>query len=94
MVISNIGRLTIFSLVCVAAAHADPPAQPVPRVGSCPGGYNSSGAYCVPTKSGRFAVQRSGSCPGGYYSSGNYCVASSDSSKLAIQKLGSCPSGY
>ena len=91
----NKSRLTALALSLFAiGVHAAPPAQPVLREGSCPGGYYSSGNYCVPTGSAHFAVPRSGSCPGGYYSSGNYCVASSDSSKIAIPRSGSCPGGY
>ena len=75
-------------------ALAAPPAQPLARTGSCPSGYYASGNYCVPTASGRFAIEREGSCPSGYYASGNYCVASSDRSRLAIRRVGSCPSGY
>ncbi len=75
-------------------AQAAPAPQPVPRNGSCPSGYYSSGDYCVPSSGARFALARNGSCPSGYYSSGNYCVASSDDSKLAIPRSSSCPSGY
>lgn len=77
-----------------AVALAAPPAQPLARKGSCPSGYYASGNYCVPTASGRHAIERNGSCPSGYYASGDYCVASSDRSKLAIHRAGSCPSGF
>jgi hypothetical protein len=83
-----------FLVMGAEEASADPPPQPVPRNGSCPSGYFSSGEYCVPGSNARFAVPRSGSCPSGYFSSGDYCVASSSSSKLAIPRRGSCPSGY
>ena len=76
------------------SSNAAPPAQPLERDGACPSGYSSSGEYCVPNRTGRFAIGRNGSCPSGYSSSGNYCVASSDNSKLAIHMKGSCPSGY
>lgn len=75
-------------------ALSAPPAQPLPRDGSCPGGYYASGNYCVPNANGRYAISRNGSCPSGYHSSGNYCVASSDNSKLAIHRKGSCPGGF
>lgn len=86
----------MLALACFAGqqAAAAPPAQPLPRDGSCPGGYYASGNYCVPSANGRYAIARNGSCPGGYYSSGKYCVASSDNSKLAIHRNGSCPSGF
>lgn len=86
--------MTLLGLMVATGTHAAPPAAPLPRDGSCPSGYYSSGDYCVPSSSGRFAVVRRGSCPSGYYSSGNYCVASSDDSHLAILRSGSCPSGY
>ena len=50
---------------------------PLPKVGSCPLGYYSSGSYCVPADRGtnREAIQKSGStCPLGWYTSGSYCV--------------------
>ena len=86
----------MFGLLVIGASEvsADPSPQPVPRSGSCPSGYFSSGEYCVPGSGARFALQRHGSCPSGYFSSGDYCVASSSSSKLAIPRRGSCPSGY
>ena len=86
-----VGALT--GLIASAAIVA-PPAAPLAKDGSCPTGYYSSGNYCTPTASARFALPKDGSCPSGYYSSGNYCLASSDSSRLAIPKRGSCPSGY
>ncbi len=71
------------------------PAQPVIRDGSCPSGYSSSGNYCVPGSSARYALPRGGSsCPSGYFSSGNYCVAASKDSRFAIPRRGGCPSGY
>ena len=33
-------------------ALAQQPVQPLPKVGSCPLGYYSSGSYCVPSRSG------------------------------------------
>jgi len=92
----HLATATLAAVACLTAwqAVAAPPAQPLPRDGSCPSGYYSSGNYCVPNANGRYAISRNGSCPSGYYSSGNYCVASSDSSKLAIHRKGSCPSGF
>ena len=90
-------RLTItFSLlvsVISMVASAAPPAQPLPREGSCPSGYYASDKYCVPTSSARFAIKRDGTCPSGYYASDNYCVATTDSAKAVIPRAGSCPSG-
>ena len=76
---------------------AQQPVQPLPKVGSCPLGYYSSGSYCVPSSGGntRGAIEKSGGCPLGFYSSGNYCVSSPSSNREAIQKTGnSCPLGY
>ena len=80
-----------------SAGLAQQPVQPLPKVGSCPLGYYSSGGYCVPSSGGntRGAIEKSGSCPLGFYSSGNYCVSSASSNREAIQKTGnSCPLGY
>ena len=74
-------------------ATADPAAVPVPKVGSCPSGYSTSGSYCNPGSSARFAMPKVGSCPSGYSTSGDYCLAGSGA-RHAIPKSGSCPSGY
>jgi hypothetical protein len=84
-------------LLSAGAALAQQPVRPLPKVGSCPLGYYSSGSYCVPSGGGnsRGAIEKSGSCPLGFYSSGNYCVSSPSSNREAIQKAGnSCPLGY
>lgn len=86
--------LTVLTIGYCGFAMAAPPAQPLPRDGSCPSRYYASGNYCVPNTGARFAIARKGSCPSGYYASGNYCVASSDRSKLVIHRSGSCPSGF
>ena len=91
----NLVKLVVISLALTSgAANATPPPQPLVRNSSCPSGYNSSGAYCVPSNNAKFAIERIGSCPSGYYSSSSYCVASSTNSKLAIPRISSCPSGY
>lgn len=69
--------LTFLMLAAASLAHAAPPAQPIARNGSCPGGYYATGNYCVASSNTtKAAIPRSGSCPGGYYATGNYCVAS------------------
>ena len=69
--------------------------MPLPKQGSCPSGYHSSGNYCTPSSSSsQFAVPKVGSCPSGYHVSGNYCLANNENSKLAVVKQGSCPSGF
>jgi len=53
---------------------------PIVRVGdSCPLGYWSSGAYCVPSPGAVETRQAlpdpsDGDCPFGFYRSGRYCV--------------------
>jgi hypothetical protein len=67
------------ALSVASAALAQQPVQPLPKVGSCPLGYYSSGSYCVSSSGGntKGAIEKSGrSCPLGYYGSGNYCVKS------------------
>ena len=98
----TLGRNPLLFACAIAAlvaggALAQQPEQPLPKVGSCPLGYYSSGGYCVPSSGGntRGAIEKSGSCPLGFYSSGNYCVISPSSNREAIQKTGnSCPLGY
>jgi len=79
-------------------AAAQQPVQPLPKVGSCPLGYYSSGSYCVPSRSGntRGALEKTGSsCPLGFYSSGSYCLSSPSNNRQAIPKQGgSCPLGW
>ncbi len=86
----------VLPLLFVATAFAaNPNPQPLPRTGACPSGYSSSGAYCTPGSSARFAVARNGGpCPSGYSSSGDYCLATSEASRLAVPKTGPCPSGF
>jgi hypothetical protein len=89
--------ITVLLVLIPTGALAEQPVQPLPKVGSCPLGYYSSGGYCVPSSGGntRGAIEKSGSCPLGFYSSGNYCVSSPSSNREAIQKTGnSCPLGY
>ena len=44
--------------------------------GSCPHGYFSSGAFCMPSQGAQGAVPLplNGSCPWGWTRSGSYCV--------------------
>lgn len=66
----------------------------LPKQGSCPSGYATSGNYCSPMPNASFAVPKIGGCPSGYSTSGNYCLAVSANTKFAMPKAGSCPSGY
>ncbi|MFN8773920.1 MAG: hypothetical protein ACK52M_11305 [bacterium] len=72
---------------------AQPAAVALPKTGSCPSGYSTSGNYCVPGSGARFALPKVGSCPSGYSTSGDYCLAS-QGARHAMPKTGSCPSGY
>ena len=94
-ILHNFFKFALIGLTLASGiANATPTPQPLIRGSSCPSGYYSSGAYCVPSTTARFAIERIGSCPSGYYSSASYCVASSNDSKLAIPRINSCPSGY
>jgi hypothetical protein len=76
---------------------ADPAyAQAVPKVGTCPSGYHTSGSACVPNSQERAvrpALPKVGSCPSGYHTSGDYCLGY-EGARHAIPKNGACPSGY
>jgi hypothetical protein len=54
--------------------------QPKPGVpgGSCPFGFTSSGAFCIPSRRAQTAVPLppNGSCPWGWTRSGSYCLRS------------------
>ena len=88
---------SLLAVVC-SSASAQQPVQPLPKVGSCPLGYYSSGGYCVPSSGGnsRGAIEkREAGCPLGFYSSGSYCVSSPSNEREAIQKAGKgCPLGW
>ena len=48
----------------------------IPKVGSCPVGYRTSGSYCIKLKNAKEKeiVIKSTSCPVGYRTSKNYCI--------------------
>ena len=87
--------MLVMSALCLSglAMASSPPAQPLPKQGSCPSGYSQSGNYCNPGSNARYAVLKEGSCPSGYSQSGNFCLAGPNA-RLAVPKRGSCPSGY
>src|SRR5687768_10252499 len=47
----------------------------LPKIGTCPSGYHSSGDYCLGYENAKHAIPKTGSCPSGYHSSGNYCLS-------------------
>ncbi|MCF8004882.1 MAG: hypothetical protein K9L32_11905 [Chromatiaceae bacterium] len=56
-------------------AVAEEDQQPIPKVGSCPVGYRTSGGYCIPLEStDKEVIIKLESCPSGYRTSGNYCI--------------------
>jgi hypothetical protein len=76
--------------------RADPPLnpQPIQKIGACPGGYRTSGQYCLPGEQARLAMEKRGACPSGYATSGAYCLAGAQA-RPALPKIGTtCPSGW
>lgn len=62
-------------LLTVPLALAEEDQQPIPKVGSCPVGYRTSGDYCIPLRStDEEVIIKLESCPPGYRTSGNYCI--------------------
>jgi hypothetical protein len=63
---------SIITLLLLASA------VPLPKTGSCPAGYASEAAWCVPmSKNAPVAVAKGkGQCPSTMRQSGNYCVDS------------------
>jgi hypothetical protein len=58
-----------------ALAFGDDDKNPIPKVGSCPVGYRTSGNYCIPLEStDKEVIIKLESCPSGYRTSGNYCI--------------------
>lgn len=91
---SMIPALLLAALLPLAAlAQSIPAPQPVVKLGTCPSGYRTSGAYCLPGTNARFALEKRGSCPSGYTTSGAYCLAGSQA-RPAIPRVGGCPSGW
>lgn len=79
-------------LIIVSLADAAQPV-PLPKTGACPAGYSTSGGYCKPTQSARFAVEKQGGCPAGYQASGGFCLAGR-SARMAVVKTGGCPAAW
>jgi hypothetical protein len=61
-----------------ALAQTLPQPKPGALGGSCPFGYTSSGAFCVPSARASDAIPKpqGGTCPWGWLSSGSYCLRS------------------
>ena len=65
-------KLTLVLLLVSVLAVADD--EILPKVGSCPVGYRTSGSYCIPIQNTKEVVVKIKSCPVGYRTSGNYCI--------------------
>ncbi len=90
------GRTGLVAVLVTVLSATAVHAQAVPKVGTCPSAYHTSGGACVPNSSNRPAppaLPKVGTCPSGYHASGDYCVGGPNA-KHAIPKMGSCPSGY
>jgi hypothetical protein len=47
---------------------------PVPKQGTCPSGYYTSGNFCAPMAGTQErALPKAGSCPSGWFASGGFC---------------------
>jgi hypothetical protein len=94
----NLEAVSFLFFVAIASiSYTEAKAQvPLEKHGSCPPGYYTSAAYCIPTDSAKPTMLKQGSnCPSGTYSSGGYCVSSGGKPIDAVPKVGSvCPSGY
>lgn len=91
---STMRKIKMMIVAALVALPAPALAQAVPKVGTCPSGYHTSGGACIPSSgNSRPALPKVGSCPSGYHSSGDYCLGS-ETARHAIPKTGSCPSGY
>ena len=76
----------IIALALVLSATAAlgqtlPQPKPGSPGGSCPFGYTSSGAFCIPSQGASDAIAKppSGTCPWGWTASGSYCLRSGSS---------------
>jgi hypothetical protein len=54
-------------------------ATPVVKVGTCPVGWYTSGAYCIPSRAtpstnSRDVIQKVGTCPLGWSTQSSYCI--------------------
>jgi hypothetical protein len=73
-------------LMAQVAFAADLSAVALPKVGSCPSGYLTSGAYCLAGNNAKHAIRKSGSCPSGYMTSGRYCLNGSNRQRINFAK--------
>jgi hypothetical protein len=70
---SNAGFVLLTMIPLLALADDDQ--ETIPKVGSCPVGYRTSGNYCIPLQStDKEVIIKLESCPSGYRTSGNYCI--------------------
>ena len=69
-----LGLLIVLAVIVGSAKRAHGQALPLPKQGSCPSGYSSSGGYCQPSATERrVCVAKVGQCPSNFFQSGNYC---------------------
>jgi hypothetical protein len=75
---TTLTTLLIALLASTALAQTLPQPKPGSPGGSCPFGYMSSGAFCIPSQGAQAAVPSppNGSCPWGWTRSGSYCLRS------------------
>ena len=69
-------------VIALTLSAGTAPAQTQPKAGSpggsCPFGYTSSGAFCIPSQGGQQAVPLppNGTCAFGWTRSGSFCLRS------------------
>lgn len=91
-----------------APAEAQGSVAPLPRLGSCPGGYQSGRGgknpdMCYPLQGAPSVYASKGNCASGYRPDGNYCTSKAESATYIPPTYGSitkanaldrCPVGY
>jgi hypothetical protein len=68
--------LALFASTVLAQTLPQP--KPGSPGGSCPHGYTTSGAFCMPMRGAQDAIPKppNGSCPWGWLASSSYCLRS------------------
>jgi hypothetical protein len=66
---------TLWLLLAVSAAGAEPSQVPKSQGGVCPSGYASGTSYCVPVSDrAPRAIPKIGACPSGWADNGHFCT--------------------